>query len=129
VIASTSACGTVTEPVVMARRLLRSVSGHAGWARIAWIVVGTSTVRVGLSRAIAASVASGAKRRWITTVAPSWSAGVVWMLSPPTWKNGNTVRMRSSPVMPCRWWLMAALQPSASCRSTAPFGRPGVPDV
>ena len=41
--------------------------------------------------AIASSVASGAKRACSVTVAPSCSAGVVWMLSPPTWNSGSTV--------------------------------------
>ena len=58
---------------------------------MAWMVAGTSTVSVGRSRAMASSVASGAKRACRVTVAPSCSAGVVWMLSPPTWNSGSTV--------------------------------------
>ena len=66
---------------------------QSGCSVTACMVAGTSTVSVGRSRAMAASVASGVKRGWIVTVAPSCSAGVVWMLRPPTWKNGSTVRM------------------------------------
>ena len=52
--------------------------------KVAYLVAGTSTVSVGCSAVNAASVASGAKRACSVTVAPSCSAGVVWMLSPPT---------------------------------------------
>ena len=40
---------------------------------------------------MAASVVSGVKRERMVTVAPCCSAGVVWILRPPTWKNGSTV--------------------------------------
>ena len=96
---------------------------------IAWMVAGTSTVSVGRSRSIASSVGPGAKRACSVTVAPNCSAGVVWMLSPPTWKIGSTVSTWSSAVMSCMCWLIAALVSNASWRSTAPLGRPVVPEV
>ncbi len=67
------------------------MEAQSGWSVTAWIVAGTSTVKVGRSRAMVASAASGVKREWMVTVAPWCSAGVVWMLRPPTWKNGSTV--------------------------------------
>ena len=93
------------------------------------MVAGTSTVSVGRSRSIASSAASGAKRACSVTVAPSCSAGVVWIFSPPTWNIGSTVSTWSCAVMSCMCWLIAAFQTSASCRSTAPLGRPVVPEV
>ena len=82
----------MVDPVETARSEERSVSAQSGWSLTAWIVAGTSTVNVGRSRAMVASAASGVKRGWMVTVAPWCSAGVVWMLRPPTWKNGSTVR-------------------------------------
>jgi hypothetical protein len=89
--ASTRRCGTCVEPVVMQRKLSSGVCAHSGCSIMAWMVAGTSTVSVGRSRAIASSAASGAKRACSVTVAPSCSAGVVWMLRPPTWNMGSTV--------------------------------------
>ena len=81
----------MVDPVETAFREDRSVVAQSGCSVTAWMVAGTSTVKVGRSRSIAASVASGVKRGWMVTVAPWCSAGVVWMLRPPTWKNGSTV--------------------------------------
>ena len=81
----------MVDPVETAFSDERSVVAQAGCSLTAWMVAGTSTVRVGRSRSMAASAASGVKRAWIVTVAPCCSAGVVWMLRPPTWKNGSTV--------------------------------------
>ena len=96
---------------------------------MAWMMAGTSTVSVGESRSIASSVASGVKRACSVTVAPSCSAGVVRMLSPPTWNIGSTVSTWSCAVMSCMCWLITAFHTSASWRSTAPLGWPVVPDV
>ena len=71
---------------------LRAVTSDGGWTHpplmasstTACIVAGTSTVSVGRSLVSAFSTASGAKRACKVTVAPSCSAGVVWMFSPPT---------------------------------------------
>jgi hypothetical protein len=90
---------------------------------------GTSTVRVMRSRAMASKVASTSKRGCSTTVAPAASAGVVWLLSPPTWNSGSVVRMRSSAVRSCMSALLSAFQASASCESSTPFGRPVEPEV
>ena len=67
------------------------MAGQSGWSVIAWMMAGTSTVRVGRCCLMTANAASGVKRGRIVTVAPKCSAGVVWMLRPPTWKNGSTV--------------------------------------
>ena len=81
----------MVDPVETALSEERSVVAQPGCSVTAWMIAGTSTVKVGRSRSMAASVVSGVKRAWIVTVAPSCSAGVVWMLRPPTWKNGSTV--------------------------------------
>ncbi len=81
----------MVDPVEIALKEDKSVVAQPGWSVTAWMIAGTSTVRVGRSRSIVASVVSGAKRAWIVTVAPCCSAGVVWILSPPTWKKGSTV--------------------------------------
>ena len=81
----------MVDPVETAFSEVRSMESQSGWSVTAWMMAGTSTVRVGRSRLITANVASGVKRGRIVTVAPNCSAGVVWMLRPPTWKNGSTV--------------------------------------
>ena len=91
--ASISGTGIRLEPVATARMPERSVLSQSGCWISACIIAGTITISVGLSVAIACSAVSGAKRDWIVTVAPSCSAGVVWMLSPPTWNIGRKVRM------------------------------------
>jgi hypothetical protein len=93
------------------------------------MVEGTSTVSVGRSSSIAASVASAAKRGWIVTVAPAWRAGMVWMLSPPTWKKGSAESTWSFAVNACMSCAITPLNRIAFWLSTAPFGRPVVPDV
>jgi hypothetical protein len=93
------------------------------------MVAGTKTIRLGLAWAIAARVACAVKRASRVTLAPSCRAGVVWILSPPTWNSGNTVKTWSAAVMSCMCWLITAFQSNASWRSTAPLGRPVVPEV
>ena len=60
----------MVDPVEIAFSEDRSVVAQSGCSVTAWMMAGTSTVRVGRSRSIAASVVSGVKREWIVTVAP-----------------------------------------------------------
>ena len=81
----------IDEPVVTSRRLERSVESHAGWLVIAALTWGTTSSIVGRSAAIARRAAAASKRGCSVTRAPAASAGVVWMLRPPTWNIGSTV--------------------------------------
>ena len=58
------------DPVDTAFRDDKSVEAQAGCSLTAWMVAGTSTVKVGRSRAMVASAVSGVNRAWMVTFAP-----------------------------------------------------------
>ncbi len=81
------------------------------------------------SAATVSKKASGSKRGWRVTAAPICRAGTVWMLRPPTWNIGSTVSTRSCGVSSNRAMALSAFAATAAWVSSAPLGRPVVPEV
>jgi hypothetical protein len=80
------------DPVVIMRRLEKSALVQRGFAIIMSSCAGTSTVSV-MRSFDGVESRLGSKLGCSTTVQPACSAGVVWLLSPPTWNSGSVVRM------------------------------------
>ena len=121
--------GSTEDPAQTVRRHERSVAVQPGWAVSACRVAGTCSVRLGRSSAMARSVAVGSKRLCSSTVAPTESAGRVWMHRPPTWNSGSTVSTVSSAVRPCTCAAMAMFASRLPWVCTAALGAPVVPEV
>ncbi len=86
---------------------------------------GTRTVSVMPSRSRQSKVASGSNLACSTTVQPACNAGVVRLLSPPTWNSGRVLRITSSPLRPCMSSLLAALQTMRALREQHTLGLAG----
>ena len=80
-------------------------------------------------RSISASIAPGSNSRWIVTVAPAASAGVVRMFSGPVLNSGPLVSTSSAGSTPTAAATFSALKCSIAWVSTAPLVGPVVPDV
>ena len=92
-------------------------------------IVGTPSKIVALSRWIASRTAAGSKRGTSDIVQPNRTQMFMMLDRPNTWKSGSTVTAMSSGCMSNRRPGMSAFMYSWMWVSSAPLGRPVVPEV
>jgi hypothetical protein len=93
-------------------------------------MAGTRNCTVARCVAMASRKAGGSKDGTITLVAPTYTKGRLCTPSPPMWKRGAAVTV-TSPWWTPRPWVspLRALATALAWVSTAPLGRPVVPEV
>jgi hypothetical protein len=92
-------------------------------------IVGTAKNEFTRCSSMTRSVSAGSNRRTITAQPPRSSAGFTVPLSPPMWNSGASASVRSTGVKsrPSAW--LTAFHVMLPWVSTAPLGRPVVPEV
>ena len=119
--------GAPAAPIV--RSADRSRVVKPGSRAIASSIVGTAKKEVTRCCSITASVSAGSNRRTTTAHPPPSRAGLTVPLRPPMWNSGARARVRSACAksIPMDW--LTAFHVMLPWVSTAPLGRPVVPDV
>ncbi len=95
---------------------------------IRWYIVGTPNSIVAPALSAAAAAAGSKRPRWRSSP-PRRSGPKTPITSPCTWNSGSPWVSTSSPVHSHASASPSRLEETARRGSTAPFGRPVVPDV
>ena len=61
------------------------------------------------SSASSRSVSAGSNAFWTIAVPPTWKVGLVYMFSPPVWKQGSRLSVTSASVSPMARPILSAL--------------------
>ncbi len=122
--------GMAEPPEAQVRSDEASMPSDSGWLRIAAYIVGTPCMIVTRSFSMTSMAAAGSKRGISASDAPAIVAALSPTTRPKTWKSGRHPMTTSSGVI--SWITEAerwALRWTLRWVSSAPFGRPVVPEV
>ncbi len=92
-------------------------------------MVGTPAKVVARSRSMTSSTLSASKRGTRVIIARQMKVMFMIELSPKMWKSGNTARATPSGLASTSSMPVRAAATRFACVSSAPLGRPVVPDV
>src|SRR5262249_54440170 len=122
--------GSAAPPETPTRRVETSQRGRSGQARRATYIVGTPSKTVTRPRAINSSAFSGVNRDTRVRRAPTRTAVLRPQVWPKEWNSGRPPKMTSSgPTWTRSVAVTSTLDTRLAWVSSAPLGRPVVPDV
>ena len=122
--------GIAEPPEAQVRSDEASMPSDAGWLRIAAYIVGTPCMIVTRSFSMTSIAACGSKRGIRASEAPEIVAALSPTTSPKTWNSGRQPMTMSSEVIVWMTWAeRSALRWMLLWVSSAPLGRPVVPEV